>query len=122
MEFWTAGGHGTNGVEQHTGCFPRELVTAGFSPGRTARDFCADNSSTQWMRYPCSWYFSPPIRRTARPGPIRADLEFPYARARRALREIAGGALFTNTQVPQGTSRINFTSAGGVGVHISEGK
>ncbi len=32
--------------------------------------------------------------------------------------EIGGGTLFTNTQVPAGTSRINFTSGGAVGLHF----
>jgi hypothetical protein len=36
--------------------------------------------------------------------------------------DLGGGALFTNTQVPVGTSRINFTSAGAVGVHYLAGK
>jgi hypothetical protein len=36
--------------------------------------------------------------------------------------ELGGGGLFTNTQVPAGTSRINFTTAGAVGVHFLAGK
>jgi hypothetical protein len=32
--------------------------------------------------------------------------------------EIGGGTLFTNTKVPEGSSRINFTSSGAFGVHI----
>jgi hypothetical protein len=31
--------------------------------------------------------------------------------------DLDGGVLFTNTQVPAGTSRINFTPSGGLGVH-----
>ena len=32
--------------------------------------------------------------------------------------ELGGGTLFTNTQVPEGTSRINFTSSGALGLHF----
>jgi lipid A 3-O-deacylase len=32
--------------------------------------------------------------------------------------ELGGGTLFTNTKVPEGTSRINFTSSGAVGLHF----
>lgn len=31
---------------------------------------------------------------------------------------IEGGALFTDTKVPEGTSQINFTTAGGFGAHF----
>ena len=36
--------------------------------------------------------------------------------------EIGGGTLFTNTQVPAGTSRINFTSGGAIGLHFLRSK
>ncbi len=32
--------------------------------------------------------------------------------------EIGGGTLFTNTKVPEGTSRINFTSSAALGLHF----
>jgi hypothetical protein len=32
--------------------------------------------------------------------------------------EIGGGTLFTNTKVPEGTSRVNFTSSGALGLHF----
>src|ERR1019366_9392031 len=32
--------------------------------------------------------------------------------------ELEGGALFTNMQVPPGTARVNFTTAGALGIHI----
>jgi len=36
--------------------------------------------------------------------------------------EIGGGTLFTNTQVPEGTSRINFTTGGALGLHFLRSK
>jgi hypothetical protein len=36
--------------------------------------------------------------------------------------ELGGGTLFTNTKVPEGTSRINFTSSGAFGLHFLRSK
>jgi len=36
--------------------------------------------------------------------------------------ELGGGTLFTNTKVPEGTSRINFTTSGAVGFHFLRSK
>jgi len=36
--------------------------------------------------------------------------------------EIGGGTLFTNTRVPAGTSRINFTSSAALGLHFLQSK
>ncbi len=36
--------------------------------------------------------------------------------------ELGGGTLFTNTKVPEATSRINFTTSGAVGLHFLRSK
>jgi hypothetical protein len=36
--------------------------------------------------------------------------------------DLGGGVLFTNTQVPAGTSRVNFTTAGALGAHFLSGR
>ena len=36
--------------------------------------------------------------------------------------ELGGGTLFTNTKVPEGTSRVNFTSGGAFGLHFLRSK
>jgi lipid A 3-O-deacylase len=36
--------------------------------------------------------------------------------------ELGGGTLFTNTKVPEGTSHINFTSSGALGLHFLRSK
>jgi hypothetical protein len=119
IEFWTTGGHGTNGTTQHTG-----LWTAGFrygwiiteprGPGllRGRFEYAVDavpafalfqHSNTAYGAafnpFTLIWNFD------ARGRVV------PYI-------ELGGGALFTNTQVPQGTSRINFTSASALGLHF----
>jgi hypothetical protein len=36
--------------------------------------------------------------------------------------ELGGGTLFTNTNVPPGTSRVNFTTSGALGLHFLQSK
>ena len=36
--------------------------------------------------------------------------------------EIGGGTLFTSTKVPEGTSRVNFTSSAALGLHFLRAK
>jgi len=36
--------------------------------------------------------------------------------------ELGGGVLFSNTQVPPGTSRVNFTTSGALGAHFLRSK
>jgi hypothetical protein len=36
--------------------------------------------------------------------------------------ELGGGLLFSNTQVPPGTSRVNFTTSGALGLHFLRSK
>ena len=36
--------------------------------------------------------------------------------------DLEGGTLFSNAQVPPGTSRVNFTSSGGIGLHFLRSK
>jgi lipid A 3-O-deacylase len=36
--------------------------------------------------------------------------------------ELGGGTLFTNTKVPEGTSHVNFTSSGALGLHFLRSK
>jgi lipid A 3-O-deacylase len=122
-QIWAAGGHGTNGITQHTG-----VAYAGFRYG---------------------WILTNPIG----PGFLRGQFEYgvdavpaflvfqkvnnaygagfdplcliwnfsahgklmPYA-------ELTGGTLFTNKEVPAGVNPVNFTSTGGVGLRFLTGK
>ena len=36
--------------------------------------------------------------------------------------ELSGGTLFTNNQIPPGSSHANFESAAGLGLHVLTGK
>jgi len=119
IEFWTTGGHGTNGTTQHTGVWTAGfrygwIITEPRGPGllRGRFEYAVDavpafvlfqQSNTAYGAafnpFTLIWNFD---------GHGRV---VPYI-------ELGGGALFTNRQVPPGTSRINFTSAGALGLHF----
>jgi hypothetical protein len=119
LQFWTAGGHGTNGVEQHTSVFLAGarfgwILTSPHGPGflRGQFEYAVDAIPAFVVFQPTNTAYGVGL------DPFALIWNFqkhgrivPYA-------ELSGGALFTNTQVPAGTSRINFISDGGLGVHF----
>jgi hypothetical protein len=121
--FWTSAGHGTNGRTQHT-----TVWTAGFRYGwvitnphgpsylRGRFEYAVDAVPVFVLFQPTNTAYGAAV------NPIDLIWDFethghivPYI-------DLDGGALFTNTQVPAGTTRINFTSGGGIGMHILRGK
>ena len=123
VQFWTAGGHGTNGVAQHTG-----LWTAGFrygwiltephGPGfvRGRFEYAVEVTPVFVVFQPANTAYGAALN----PFALKWNFDtrgriVPYA-------DLSGGALFTNIQVPPGTSRINFTSSGAIGLHFLTGK
>lgn len=123
IEIWAAGGHGTNGVTQHTG-----VLTAGFrygwvltephGPGflRGRFEYAVDAVPVFVVFQPTNTAYGAAVN----PFGLIWDFDghgrvVPYI-------DLDGGVLFTNTQVPAGTSRINFTPAGEVGLHFLTGK
>jgi hypothetical protein len=121
--FWTTGGHGTNGSTQHTGVW-----TAGFRYGwiltephgpsflRGRFEYAVDAVPVFVVFQPSNTAYGAAVN----PFALIWDFDthgrvVPYI-------DLGGGVLFTNTQVPAGTSRINFTTAGAVGMHFLAGK
>ena len=121
--FWTTGGHGTNGITQHTGVW-----TAGFRYGwiltephgpsflRGRFEYAVDAVPVFVVFQPTNTAYGAALN----PFALIWDFDthgrvVPYI-------DLGGGVLFTNTQVPAGTSRINFTTAGAVGMHFLAGK
>jgi hypothetical protein len=123
IEIWTAGGHGTNGVTQHTGVWTAGfrygwLLTEPHGPGflRGRFEYAVDAVPVFVVFQPSNTAFGAAIN----PFALIWDFDahgrvVPYI-------DLDGGVLFTNTQVPPGTSRINFTPAGAVGLHFLTGK
>ena len=123
VQIWSGGGHGTNGSQSSDGVWNLGLrygliLTAPHGPGflRGRLEYAVEAvpafvvSQKQNTAYGAGvnpfafkWLFG-------RPGRI-----VPYF-------ELGGGTLFTNTQVPAGTSRVNFTTSGAAGLHFLRGK
>jgi hypothetical protein len=118
VEFWTSGGHGTNGVTQHT-----SVWTAGFRYGWVLTDPIGPKFLRGRFEYavdavPVFVVFQP----TGTAYGVAVDpfaLIWNFDRHAKIVPfiDLDGGALFTNTKVPAGTSRINFTPSGALGVH-----
>jgi hypothetical protein len=123
IELWTTGGHGTNGMTQHTGVWTAGfrygwVITAPRGPGflRGRFEYAVDAVPVFVVFQPTNTAYGAAIN----PAGLIWDFDthgrvVPYI-------ELGGGVLFTNTQVPAGTSRINFTTAGAVGLHFLAGK
>jgi hypothetical protein len=123
VEFWTTGGHGTNGSTQHTGVWTAGfrygwVITAPRGPGflRGRFEYAVDAVPVFVLFQPKNTAYGAAVN----PFALIWDFDthgrvVPYI-------DLGGGALFTNTQVPPGTSRINFTTAGAVGLHFLTNK
>ena len=123
LQFWTAGGHGTNGITQHTGVWIVGarygwILTGPHLPGylRGRFEFAVDAVPVFMVFQPANTAYGAAL------DPLALVWNFekrgrivPYA-------ELSGGVLFTNTEVPAGTSRVNFVSSGGLGLRFLTGK
>jgi hypothetical protein len=120
---WTAGGHGTNGSTQHTGVW-----TAGFRYGWVLTEPHGPNFLRGRFEYavdavPVFVVFQPTnTAYGAAVNPFALIWDFDTHGRVAPYIDLGGGVLFTNTQVPAGTSRINFTTSGAVGLHFLGGK
>ena len=123
VEIWTAGGHGTNGITQNTGVWTAGfrygwVITEPHGPGflRGRFEYAVDAVPVFVVFQPSNTAYGAAVN----PFALIWDFDshgrvIPYI-------DLGGGVLFTNTQVPAGTSRINFTTAGAVGLHFLAGK
>jgi lipid A 3-O-deacylase len=123
VEFWTSGGHGTNGVSQHTGVWTAGfrygwVITAPHGPGllRGRFEYAVDAVPVFVVFQRTNTAYGAAI------DPVGLIWDFDTHGRVVPYIELGAGALFTNTQVPAETSRVNFTSAGAVGLHYLAGK
>jgi hypothetical protein len=119
MQFWTSGGHALTGITQHTGVWAAGfrygwILTEPHGPGflRGRFEYAFDAVPAFVVFQPSNTAYGAAID----PFALVWNLDthgrvVPYA-------DLSGGALFTNTQVPPGTSRINFTTSGALGLHF----
>ena len=123
LALWTGGGHGINGSTSDTGVWNVGgrygwVLTNPAGPRflRGRFEYAVDVVPIFWV-----------IQRTGIAygfglNPFELKWNFETHRKAAPYLSISGGTLFTNTQVPAGTSRVNFTSSGGLGMYILRGK
>lgn len=123
VQIWTSGGHGINGSQSGDGLWNVGLrygliLTAPHGPGflRGRLEYAID-------AVPAFLVFQ---KQNTAYGVGLNPFAFKWALDTRSsivpYFEIGGGTLFTSTQVPAGTSRINFTSGGALGLHFLRSK
>lgn len=123
VQIWTGGGHGTNGSQSSDGVWNVGLrygliLTKPHGPG-----FLRGRLEYAVEAVPA---FVVVQKQNTAYGVGVNPFAFKWALATRGnivpYFELGGGTLFTNTQVPAGTSRINFTSSGAIGLHFLRSK
>lgn len=123
LQVWTGGGRGISGSQSGDGIWNAGLrygliLTAPHGPGflRGRLEYAVDavpafvivqktNTAYGVGLNPFAFKWALDTRRSA----------VPYF-------EIGGGTLFTNTKVPEGTSKINFTTSAALGLHFLRSK
>jgi len=100
LELWTGGGHGVKGVASD----------AGFLRGKF--EYAVDAVPIFWVFQPGGAAYGVAVDPFAFKWNFNAHGRVvPYA-------DLDGGALVSNRQIPPGTSRVNFTPGGALGMHI----
>lgn len=119
VQIWTAGGHGTNGSQSSDGVWSVGLrygliLTAPHGPGflRGRLEYAVEAVPAFLVIQKQNTAYGAGV------NPFAFKWAFDTRGRVVPYLEIGGGTLFTNTQVPAGTSRVNFTSSGAVGVHF----
>jgi hypothetical protein len=119
LQVWTGGGHGINGSQSGDGVWNVGLrygliLTAPHGPGflRGRLEYAVDAVPIFLVVQKTNTAYGVGVNPFAFKWALDTHTSVvPYF-------EIGGGTLFTNTKVPEGTSRINFTTGGALGLHF----
>ena len=119
VQLWTGGGHGLSGVTSGTGVWNVGVrygwvLTNPHGPGflRGRFEYAVDAVPIFWLFEPGQTAYGVGVNPFALKWNLAArGRVVPYF-------ELGGGAVFTNVQVPAGTSRVNFTSSSALGLHV----
>jgi Lipid A 3-O-deacylase (PagL) len=118
-QIWTGGGHGINGSQSGTGVWNLGLrygmiLTAPHGPGflQGQLEYAVDAVP--------AWILTQKTNTAYGAGVNPFAFKWILAKPRKVkpFFEIEGGTLFTNTKVPEGTSHVNFTTSGALGMHV----
>jgi len=123
IQLWTAGGHAVNGITQHTGIWSAGfrygwILTEPHGPGflRGSFEYALEAVPAVVVFQPANTAFGAAV------NPFALKWNFDTSGRVVPYVDLGGGVLFTNVQVPTGTSRINFTTSGAVGLHFLTSK
>jgi lipid A 3-O-deacylase len=119
LQLWTGGGHGLNGSTSDSGVWNVGarygwILTSPHGPGLLRGQFeYAVDVVPVWVV----------VQRTGTAygfglNPFALKWNFTKPQKIVPYFELGGGTLFTNVDVPPGTSRVNFTSSGALGLHV----
>ena len=123
LQIWTGGGHGLNGSTANSGVWNVGLrygwiLTGPVGPGflRGQFEYAVDVVPVFLVvqKFGTAYGF----------GLNPFALKWNFTKPRKVVPyfELGGGTLFTNVNVPPGTSRINFTTSGALGMHFLQKK
>ncbi len=123
MQLWTGGGHGINGSAADTGVWNIGarygwVLTdpAGPGPLRGRFEYAVDvvPMFLVFQKTGATYGFGL--------NPFALKWNFVAHHNVSPYIDIGGGTLFTHSQAPPGTSRVNFTTSGAIGVHFLRSK
>ncbi len=123
LQIWTGGGHGLNGSTASSGVWNVGLrygwvLTGPVGPGflRGQFEYAVDVVPVFVVdqKFGTAYGF----------GLNPFALKWNFTKPRKVVPyfELGGGTLFTNINVPPGTSQVNFTSSGALGMHFLRSK
>jgi len=123
LQVWTGGGHGISGSQSGDGIWNAGfryglILTAPHGPGflRGRLEYAVDAVPVFLVVQKTNTAYGVGINPFAFKWALDTRTSvIPYF-------EIGGGALFTNTKVPEGTSHTNFTTGGAFGLHFLRSK
>jgi lipid A 3-O-deacylase len=123
LQVWTGGGHGLNGSTSDTGVWNLGVrygwvLTDPIGPGplRGRFEYAVDVVPAFVLTQRNGTAYGLGLNPFALKWNFAASQRFtPYI-------ELGGGTLFTNTKVPPGTSHVNFTTSGALGLHFLRAK
>jgi hypothetical protein len=123
LQVWTGGGHGINGIQSgdslwNVGVRYGFILTAPHGPGflRGRLEYAVDAVPVFWVFQKTNTAYGVGL------NPFALKWALDTRRSVVPYFEVGGGALFTNTNVPEGASRINFTTSSALGLHFLRSK
>ena len=123
LQVWTGGGHGTNGSQSSDGVWNVGLrygliLTKPHGPGflRGRLEYAVEAVPVFLVVQKTNTAYGAGV------NPFAFKWALDTRRSVVPYFEIGGGTLFTNVKVPPGTSQVNFTSGGAVGLHFLHNK